>query len=101
MASITEHFQRIENATRNVAAHAAFGACGEAFGLLVADRGAIVPELNKVLSTMLDRPRFSPRELAVQWRSDGAKLATQYSVAVRKAFSLVISIQHATSRNVF
>ena len=83
------------------AAHAGLGACGEAFAALAADTACLFPAVNQALAAVLARPGHSPREVAVQYRADGRKLATQFPLAVCPEFSLVLCVQHAASTHAF
>jgi hypothetical protein len=101
MALLADHIAAIEEVASRVESPAEFERCGAPFQALVRDHRCVYEALNRTLGHMLDQKGYSPRDLAVQWRSDGVKLATQISLEERKTFTLVASLQHDVSRNAF
>lgn len=101
MASLAHHLRAIEAVAGQVQSPGRFERCAEPFDALVRDHRCIHEVLDRTLGYMLDKTGYSPRELGVQWRSDGVKLATQIAIESRSTFTLVASLQHAASRSAF
>ena len=78
-----------------------FAACGEAFGRMARDPGCLAPALNAALEDVLSIPGNSPRKVAAQFRADGAKIAIQFPVAERQAFTLVVCLYRTVSAHAF
>lgn len=100
-ASLADHIAAIEEVVNQVESPGEFQRCSAAFQALVRDHRCVHEALNRTLGYMLDTKGFSPRDLTVQWRSDGVKLATQISLEARKKFTLVGTLKHAVSRSAF
>lgn len=83
------------------AAAAGFEACGPALARLARDRGCLAAPLNAALEAVLSRPGYSPREVAVQHRADGCRIATQMPLAARAEYTLVLCVHHAASKHAF
>lgn len=101
MSSLAYHTARIEADAALVQSPSQFARCAPAFDALVRDHECIAEVFNRTLDLMLSKSGYSPRDLGVQWRSDGVKLASQVSLESRKSFTLIASVQHAASRSAF
>ena len=101
MSSLAHHLALIEADAALVRSPRQFARCASAFEALVRDHECIAEVFNRTLDLMLSKSGYSPRDLGVQWRSDGAKLASQISLESRKSFTLIASVQHAASRSAF